>query len=71
MDLYASEFDGTDRFFGLAVGFDAELGYFSLAELRRARGTLGLPIERDRWFRPIALRALLLANGESWAATAA
>ena len=49
---YATEFDGEDRFFGLVDGFDKELGYFSLAELASARGPLGLPIERDRWFSP-------------------
>ena len=49
---YATEFDGEDRFFGLVDGFDKELGYFSLSELASARGPLGLPIERDRWFSP-------------------
>jgi hypothetical protein len=43
-------------FFGLVVGFEAELGYFSLHELRTAkeglRGPRALPIERDVWFRP-------------------
>jgi hypothetical protein len=38
---YASEFDGTDLFFGLAVGFEPELGTFSLAELSQIRGKLG------------------------------
>ena len=38
------------RFFGLVHGFEKELGYFSLNELSRARGPLGLPIERDRYF---------------------
>jgi len=65
---YASEFDGTDIFFGLAVGFEPELGNFSLAELRQVRGKLGLPVERDRWFRPTPLRELLLKHGASWAA---
>ena len=49
---FATEFDGEDRFFGLVDGFDKELGYFSLPELASARGPLGLPIERDRWFSP-------------------
>lgn len=49
---FATEFDGEDRFFGLVDGFDKELGYFSLSELASARGPLGLPIERDRWFSP-------------------
>ena len=43
-------------FFGLVMGFEAELGYFSLNELRTAkeglRGIRALPIERDVHFRP-------------------
>ena len=42
-------------FFGLVVGFEKELGYFSLHELKTAkeglRGLHALPIERDVWFR--------------------
>ena len=49
---YATEFDGDDLFFGLVVGLDTELGYFSLSELESVRGPLGLPIERDRYFEP-------------------
>ena len=30
---FATEFDGTDQFFGLVDGFERELGYFSLKEL--------------------------------------
>ncbi len=56
---YASEFDGNDTFFGLAVGFESELGYFSLSELLQVRGTLGLPIERDLHFNPKTLGELL------------
>jgi hypothetical protein len=41
-------------FFGLVVGFETELGYFSLNELKTAkeglRGVRALPIERDVWF---------------------
>ncbi len=68
---YASEFDGTDLFFGLAVGFEPELGYFSLAELSQVRGKLGLPVERDRWFVPTPLRELAQKHDASWAADAA
>src|SRR5712692_8788047 len=43
-------------FFGLVVGHVAELGYFSLEELKTAkegmRGLRALPIERDVHFRP-------------------
>lgn len=56
---YASEFDGDDLFFGLAVGVEPELGYFRLSELQSVRGTLGLPVERDRFFKPTPLRELL------------
>ena len=52
---YAMEFDGVDTFFGLVDGFEEELGYFSLAELQSVRGKLGLPIERDRYFKPCRL----------------
>jgi hypothetical protein len=52
---YATEFDGEDTFFGLVVGHERELGYFSLAELKSARGPLGLAIERDLYFKPTRL----------------
>jgi hypothetical protein len=55
---YASEFDGQDTFFGLVVGFEVEYGYFSLSELTAARGVLGLPIERDLYFKPTPLKEL-------------
>jgi hypothetical protein len=45
--------------FGLVVGQETELGYFSLSELDQARGPLGLPIERDRHFAPKSLRELM------------
>ena len=56
---YASEFDGTDIFFGLVSGLEVELGYFSLSELQTVRGPLGLPIERDLFFVPKTLQELL------------
>ena len=49
---YATEFDGKDTFFGWVVGFEKELGNFSLKELESARGPMGLAIERDKWFTP-------------------
>ena len=53
---YATEYDPETRmFFGLVDGFDKELGYFSLDELESGRGSLGLPIERDSWFKPTKL----------------
>ncbi len=56
--FYASEFDGEDIFFGYVIGFDQELGYFSLAELQQATGPFGLPIERDIHFEPTRLSAV-------------
>jgi hypothetical protein len=56
---YASEFDGDDLFFGLAVGFELELGYFQFSELQSIRGKLGLPVERARFYKPTPLRELL------------
>ena len=47
---YPIEFDGEDSFFGLAVGFVAELGYFSLSELAAGRGLA--QVERDLYFKP-------------------
>lgn len=52
---YATEFDGNDIFIGLVDGHEKELGYFSLAELRSARGPGGLPIERDLYWKPKTL----------------
>jgi hypothetical protein len=52
------EFDGKDTFFGLVDGFEVELGYFTLSELQRNRGKLGLPIERDLYFSPCRLSDL-------------
>ena len=52
---YALEFDEVDTFFGLVIGFESELGYFSLSELQAIRGPLGLPIERDVHFQPTRL----------------
>ena len=55
---YAIEFDEEDTLFGLVVGFEIELGYWSLSELEAARGPWGLPIERDLWFEPTPLSQL-------------
>lgn len=52
---FASEFDGKDTFFGMVRGHELELGYFSLSELESLRGPLGLPVERDFWFKPTSL----------------
>ncbi len=53
---YTGDGDIVDHmFFGLVQGFEKELGYFCLSELRQSRGALGLPIERDLHWRPASL----------------
>ncbi len=48
----ASEEEGDVRFFGYVIGHEEEWGYFILSELESARGPLGLPIERELYFKP-------------------
>lgn len=55
---HATEFDGEDIFFGLVDGYCREVGYFSLKELEKARGPLGLPIERDLHWQPKMLEEI-------------
>ncbi len=53
---YATEFDGTDIFFGWAdLGWGGELGNFSLSEMEAVRLPMGLKIERDLYFTPAPL----------------
>lgn len=61
---YATEFDGTDLFYGLVVGFETEMGYFSLGEMQSVRGPMGLPIERDLYWKPRPLNQLLRELGD-------
>lgn len=49
------EWDQKDTFFGLVVGFEIEMGYFSLSELEATTGPLGLHVERDLYFKPTPL----------------
>ena len=46
------------QFFGLVEGQFKELGYFNLSELESARGPMGLPIERDLYWRPKTLEEI-------------
>lgn len=65
---YVLEFDGKDTFFGLVKGFETELGYFSLHELETTPGKLGIPIERDKYWKPIRLSELRRKlSEEGWA----
>ena len=67
---YATEYDPEERmFFGLVLGCEQELGYFSLDEIKAARGPLGLPIERDLHFTPKPIRECDYVSVPTWAAT--
>ena len=55
---FGTEFDGEDTFFGLVDGQEKELGYFCLSELQKVRGGLGLPIERDLYWKPKTLKEI-------------
>lgn len=53
---FVIEYDPSERLcFGLVIGLETEMGYFSLDELEDARGPWGLAIERDLSFQPTAL----------------
>ena len=53
------EREGDFLFFGFVIGFDAELGYFSLNQLETAKkgltGIQAVPIERDLYITPCRL----------------
>jgi hypothetical protein len=55
---YGSAFDGTEVFFGLMVGLQAQLGYFRLSELRTWQVS-GIGVERDESYIPQPLAQLL------------
>jgi hypothetical protein len=60
---YAMEGEETEYgdflFFGLVFGFEMELGYFTLSQLKTAKqglsGICALPVERDLYFTPCSL----------------
>ena len=55
---YLTEYDPEQRLaFGLVVGHERELGYFSFTELEVLRGPSGLPVERDLHFEPTPVSA--------------
>ena len=63
--------DGDFEFFGLVIGFEIELGYFTLSQLETAKqgltGLKALPIERDLSFTPCRLseakKQYMIENG--------
>lgn len=65
-EWYVVEYDGVDTCFGLVVGHDTEFGYFSLTELSLLG--YGLPIERDRYFKPTRVQDLTVYGIERVAA---
>ncbi len=46
------------RFFGLVDGYCRELGYFVLSELEEVCGPMGLPIERNLYWKPKTLEEI-------------
>jgi len=55
---YPVEFDGKDLFFGLVIGFERELGYFSLAELESVKVLAGFGVMRDESFVPVPVSTI-------------
>ena len=54
--------DGDIAFGYVMSPFGAELGYFSLEEIKVIRGSLGLGVERDLSFKPIKLSSIKNAS---------
>jgi hypothetical protein len=55
------------HFFGLVEGHVKELGYVSLSELESVNGPMGLPIERDLYWKPKTLEEIapeMFSNNE-------
>ena len=49
--------------FGYVISpFGAELGYFSLEEIKSIKGTLGIGVERDLEFKPTRLSVIKKAS---------
>lgn len=55
---YVMEWDGKDEAFGLVCGHCREFGYIPLRELAFIEGPLGIGLEIDVWFKPMALREI-------------
>ena len=52
-----------DICFGYVISpFGAELGYFSLEEIKSIKGTLGIGVERDLSFKPTKLSIIKKAS---------
>jgi hypothetical protein len=56
---FASEYNpDTKTFYGLVIGHEKELGYFSLTELEELKLPMGLKIERDLYFESTLMSKL-------------
>ena len=57
---YIIEFSKADRdtCYGYVQGLESELGYFTLGELEKVHGALGLAVERDLHFSPTSLATI-------------
>jgi len=59
-EWYPVEFSKEEGlFFGYVAGLCPELGYFSLKEIEELKGTLGMKVERDRWFSETSLAKVI------------
>jgi len=56
---YAIEFDGDNLFFGLVLGFERELGYFTLSEFEEVNQKAGFDrIQLDPDFTPVSVHEI-------------
>lgn len=55
---YVVEFDGEDLCFGLVVGMETELGYFTISELEDLQAVIGRAVERDLHWTAITMGEL-------------
>ena len=64
---YIIEFSKNDRdtCYSYVQGLENELGYFTLSELEKVHGSLGLAIERDLQFEPTRFSSIKKAENES------
>ena len=57
---YIIEYDPeTENCFGIADGFEKELGYFSLNEIKGVTGPGGLKVERDMYYTPKTINEIM------------
>jgi len=60
------EISGDVQFFGLVNGLEIELGYFWLSELKKARGSFKLPVQRNPFWRERTLKEVMQEVGYAW-----